>query len=553
MATQGTVTINIVGDASRLKKATDEAAGGLQDLMNKMDSVGKSMMKVGAKMSVGLTLPLVGLGKVAFDAASDLNESLSKVNVVFAESAQVILDWSKDSAKAMGISRQEALESAGTFGNLFRAMGIGLPVATEMSKSLVQLASDLASFNNADPSEVLIALRAGLVGEVEPLRKFGVSLSADRVQAQALKMGLWDVVGATEQSVKAQAAYQIILDDTKLAQGDFGRTASGAANQQRIMAAEFKNTAAELGTTLIPIFLKVAAVLQDAAKWFDGLSDKNKELIVYVGLAVAALGPLTTAVGALIRAVSMVGDLFIWLTTSTMGPWLITAGLVAAAVYGLTQAFSSSGGLTDSLDVNAQAFMRLTDAQLKNAAQQILAKLGIEGLTQVVKDLAATSTSTAQALVNAADLSAKAKAHLTGIINDEIEAEIRAEERTRSDAAAKRELADAAALAAWRLGELTAANARLAATPGFTPEGEPVLLTFADGGVVPGPIGAPQLAMVHGGEAVFNPDQLRALAAGGGGGGPMIGSVTIVAPDVESGADALVRRLRTEAFLAGMN
>jgi hypothetical protein len=37
------------------------------------------------------------------------------------------------------------------------------------------------------------------------------------------------------------------------------------------------------------------------------------------------------------------------------------------------------------------------------------------------------------------------------------------------------------------------------------------LLGFASGGVVPGSTGAPRLAVVHGGEAVFNPDQLTVL------------------------------------------
>lgn len=51
------------------------------------------------------------------------------------------------------------------------------------------------------------------------------------------------------------------------------------------------------------------------------------------------------------------------------------------------------------------------------------------------------------------------------------------------------------------------------------------LLGFAEGGVVPGPIGAPQLAVVHGGEQILSNDQLasmssqRTLAATGGGGG----------------------------------
>ena len=52
-------------------------------------------------------------------------------------------------------------------------------------------------------------------------------------------------------------------------------------------------------------------------------------------------------------------------------------------------------------------------------------------------------------------------------------------------------------------------------TPGVDAEGNPVLETFADGGVVPGAPGARRIIEAHGGEAIFNGDQLRALGAAG--------------------------------------
>lgn len=41
------------------------------------------------------------------------------------------------------------------------------------------------------------------------------------------------------------------------------------------------------------------------------------------------------------------------------------------------------------------------------------------------------------------------------------------------------------------------------------------LLTFAGGGLVPGPVGAPQVAVVHGGEEVLTPEQRAAVGQGG--------------------------------------
>lgn len=302
------LTVIIAGDARGARDAFREVEQGTDSLQAKLANAGQSMMRTGGFMTAGITLPLLLLGKTAFDAASDLNESLSKVNVVFGDNATEIKKWSKTAAESMGISRQEALESAGTFGNLFRALGVGIAPATDMSKKLVGLASDLASFNNADPTEVLEALRSGLVGEAEPLRKFGVSLSEARIQAKALEMGLWDGEGALTASGKAQAAYQIILDDTTLAQGDFALTADGAANKQKTLRAQFQDTAGKLGRVLIPIFQKVATVVQKVAAWFTNLDPKWQNLIVYVGIAAAVIGPLLVVFGALATAAAAVAS-----------------------------------------------------------------------------------------------------------------------------------------------------------------------------------------------------------------------------------------------------
>lgn len=294
----GSAFVDIVPSFRKFSKELNKQIAGAGSGLRKF---GDKMSRAGNKLTIGLTLPLVALGKTAFDAASDLNESMSKVNVVFEDSADVIVDWSKTSAKALGISQQEALEAAGTFGNLFRAMKIGTKPAADMSKQLVGLASDLASFNNANPEDVLLALRSGLVGEAEPLRKFGVSLSAARIEAEALSLGMKKQGGVFTAAQKAQAAYSIILKDTTLAQGDFARTADGAANKQRIMSAQFKDAAATIGTKLLPIGIKLLDFATGLLEKFQNLSPGAQDLVLKLGLMAVALGPVVKIGGSVAK------------------------------------------------------------------------------------------------------------------------------------------------------------------------------------------------------------------------------------------------------------
>ncbi|MCB0137282.1 MAG: hypothetical protein KDD75_19425, partial [Caldilineaceae bacterium] len=290
---------------------------------------GKSAMKAGGLMTAGLTLPIVALGAKAVGAASDLSESMSKVGVVFGENATQIEDWSMTAAQALGITRQQALESAGTFGNLFSAMGIGQAATADMSTGLVQLASDLASFNNLDPTEVLDKLRAGIVGEAEPLRTLGVNLSAAATEAYALTHGLAATKEEITPAIKAQANYALILEQTTLAQGDYARTADGLANSQRSLSAQVSDLTANLGTVLLPIVTQVVGIVTQAVTWFGNLDPTVQTIIIAVAALAAAAGPLVTVLGAVGVAIGALAS---------------PNGIVVAAIAALAAAWVSDFG-----------------------------------------------------------------------------------------------------------------------------------------------------------------------------------------------------------------
>jgi hypothetical protein len=198
-------------------------------------------------------------------AASDANEELNKTSEVFRVSAKAIKAWSKTTAQGLGISQVEALRSVATFGELFRTLGVGTPKAAELSKTLVQLSADLASFFNKDPEQALQALQSGLVGQARPLRQFGVFLTEARVKQEALiETGKKNISSLTQQD-KILARYALILRDASIAEGDFGRTQEQLANQSRILKANLSDAAAELGKVLLPVVLLAVQGLNDLA------------------------------------------------------------------------------------------------------------------------------------------------------------------------------------------------------------------------------------------------------------------------------------------------
>jgi hypothetical protein len=211
-------------------------------------------------------------------AASDLNETTTKVSVVFGKQASEIEAFAATAATSLGMTRNEALTAAGTFGNLFKSVGLSNEASADMSLGLVKLASDLASFNNMDPSEVLAKLRSGIVGETEPLKSLGININEATLKAQALKMGLIGVKDTMTTSAKVQAAYALMLQQTSLAQGDFARTSDGLANQQRILNATLGNLKATLGTAFLPLATAFTTMFGSAVSgltpWLEGMSQQ---------------------------------------------------------------------------------------------------------------------------------------------------------------------------------------------------------------------------------------------------------------------------------------
>lgn len=281
--------VEITGDASQLTGAVDSAlqnasksaAGASKELKGtalNAGLVGYGLQNAGIELSkFGVAAGVTAVAGAALfgsfiKAGSDLNESFNKANVVFGDSISLIREFGETSARSVGLSKQAAYEALGTFGNLFNALGSTRREAAGMSVETVKLAADLASFNNIPVDEALERLRSGLVGEIEPLRRLGISFNAAQVEAKAMELGLADVNGEISEGAKVQARLALITEQSGNALGDFARTSDDLANKTRIIKAEFQDTGARIGTQLLPVILQLAQTVEPLISLFGDLA-----------------------------------------------------------------------------------------------------------------------------------------------------------------------------------------------------------------------------------------------------------------------------------------
>jgi uncharacterized membrane protein YgcG len=261
MATQSrTLKLSILAET---KKLSDALKGSGKDVT----TFGSQISAFGKKAALAFAAAGVAFGafaKIAVSSASDLAETISKVGVLFGNSAKEIEIFAGTAAKSLGQTKQQALDAAATFAIFGTSAGLSGQELSKFSIDFVKLASDLSSFNNTSPQDAINAIGSALRGEAEPLRRYGVLLNDASLKQAALSLG---IITTTTQALTPQqkvlAAQKLIFEQTTAAQGDFARTSDGLANQTKILTAQLENMKTEIGTALLPIVLQLATAFSE--------------------------------------------------------------------------------------------------------------------------------------------------------------------------------------------------------------------------------------------------------------------------------------------------
>lgn len=258
------IIVSILGDASSFDRATKQATSSAGKFNNVLKGVGQGLGIAAfanvANVAMMASGAVIDFGRDSVKAASDLNETMTKSKVIFGASSDAMVEWASSAARSMGLSKRAALDASSGFAGLFQTVGIGVRDSVAMSTGITQIGADLASFFNTDVGDALAALKSGLAGESEPLRKFNVFLSETAVSAQLVATGVKKVGGVFTEAQKQTARYQLIIKQTASSQGDFAKTGDGLANTTRTLSAEMENIQAEVGDALLP-------VLRDLSVW----------------------------------------------------------------------------------------------------------------------------------------------------------------------------------------------------------------------------------------------------------------------------------------------
>ena len=303
------VSVRILGDAAGAKRATKETESALGKLEGKLKGITAPAALAGGAVAAMATQ--------AGRAASNLQQSTGAVATVFKDQAKQVENFAASAATTMGLSANQYQEMASVMGSQLKNLGVNHDQLVGKTSDLIRLGSDLAATYGGETSEAVQALSALMRGEADPIERYGVSIKKNDINARMAKEGLTGLTGAALKQAETQTMLKMLYEQTSDAQGQFKRETDSEAGSRQILNAQYENTKAKLGETLLPIMTKANEVLLSA--------------VSFAGRHTTAVGILAGAIGTAAAVVIGLNAALKIHTAVSNAAKLATMGVAAAS------------------------------------------------------------------------------------------------------------------------------------------------------------------------------------------------------------------------------
>ncbi|WP_052045127.1 phage tail tape measure protein [Caloranaerobacter azorensis] len=250
---------------------------------------------------------------------------------------------------AYGLKGKEAMQSVAdqmlmaqnygktTFGEMAQSIGNVIPIAASLNVSTKELFGSLATLtkNGIGTSEAVTGLKAAFSNIIKPSKQaseladeLGIEFNAAHFKSVGWAKFLDEIREKTGGNAEKMAqlfgsvealnavtvlavtgaedfagALQAMEQSAGQTQKAFQKMDQGANDSIEDMFNSLRNLGIELGQVLLPYIMNVIEKVQEWIDWFEGLDDSTKELIVKIGMLVAAIGPVLLVFGQFAGAI----------------------------------------------------------------------------------------------------------------------------------------------------------------------------------------------------------------------------------------------------------
>lgn len=353
MASLGELVVDIIANTQQYNKDITKA-------QKTLTQFGKDAEKVGKNLTRYVTLPILAVGVASIKLASDAEESRAKFNTAFKGIEDRATETAQTLAREYGLATQTSEKLLGDTGDLLKGFGATADGALDFSLEIQKLSVDLASYNNVQggASRVSNILTKSVLGNKDGLSELGVSLLDVDIKQELVRTGQDKLVGQAGKLAKAQATFNLILQQTGDAQGDYARTSDSVANQTKLVIERTKDLAVEFGTLLLPVVSEILEKTNDLVEYFTDLDDGTKKTIITIAAFSAGLGPAILGVTKLGKALKVISGATGGIGLAIVAVTALVAGIKAWNKVKLERDY---GDVSKNLGISAEKAKKITD------------------------------------------------------------------------------------------------------------------------------------------------------------------------------------------------
>lgn len=324
----------------------------------KITQLGQNLTSFGQKMTVGVTLPIVGLGAAMVKSAADMESMQQQLSTMLGSELEGVkmFDEIKTMAAKTPFGTKDLMSATNTM--------LGFGISQEKVLPLMQQLGDISG-GNADRFQSL-ALAFSQVSSAGKLQgqdllqmiNAGFNPLEQIAKRTGKSVGYWK-----EQMSKGAISVEMVEQAMKDATSEGGRfykmmeKQSGTAlGQWSTFMDNLNSVLAEFGKIILPTAIAALQKLSKALEWLNNLSPGTKKLILILGGLLAAVGPLLTVLGTLSTSILSIYTAMNMLKFATLAttPAVTAAAtattaatapfaLWAAAIMGVVAALSALG------------------------------------------------------------------------------------------------------------------------------------------------------------------------------------------------------------------
>lgn len=215
-------------------------------------------------------------------SANDYIENVNLFQVSMGEFYDEAFAYAQLVSDRLGIDPSEWMRNQGVFMSMANGFGLAREQAYALSEGLTELSYDLSSLYNEDVEQSALRLQSALSGEIEPIRRLGISISQATLQEYALAHGIEESVTAMTEQEKALLRSLVLMEGAARvgAIGDFAKTLESPANAMRVFRQQVTQLGRALGSVLLPITVQILPWVQ---AFVEILTDGIRALATLVG------------------------------------------------------------------------------------------------------------------------------------------------------------------------------------------------------------------------------------------------------------------------------